>query len=412
MSTSGPSATRRRVWVFVAAGGTASLALLPLVAIDRRDPSWSATGMWIASMVGLVVTMTLHDRGAGVLRRLAAAARWRRADSVGLVSLTAVAWLIRSHRLGLRLPLLHGDEGEMAVLARRAMQGAGSSDGPLPVFTTGFLDHPTLFHHVQAVALRLGGDSFTSLRSLSAVSGALGVGAVYVLARLAWGRSAALVAGWLACMSAIHIQYSRIALNNIESATLVTLTMALLVAAVVLHRPVESRVTAQPSSLALFGWLGLVVGVSQYLYFGSRLLPVVVAFALAVLYRRGLARGRDVAAATGGLVVAVLPLARHYLRNPATFGSRSDGVSVFGRRGLAHEMGPDATLPADLWPLLTRQVRGNLSFFGAPRTVRPSSPRARRSTGSPSGCSGSGQRSCSGGRSWTAGSVASPLGSW
>ncbi len=350
-----------RLWLVVAAA-TAALTAAAAVMIAYRDPSWWGSGLWLASMVFAVITSVLYDRRSRWWQRIIQAAGWRWIDTTAVVILAMVALVIRIHHLGPTLPFMHGDEGEMGLLARRALNGSAAGARPLPVFGTEFLDHPTLFHYVQAGALAVLGDSITSLRVLSAGIGALAAPAVYLIGRLGWGRVAGLAAGWLLGVSHLHIHYSRVALNNIESASLITVAMVLVFAAVT-HGRAASQSHSPTPSLTLFVLFGLTVGVSQYFYYGSRVLVALMLPILLVLRGRRLARTRDIGAAIGATLVAVLPLVLHYLRHPVTFSNRTDRVSVFGRSGLAHELGVGATLPRDLGHLLLTQVRRNIAFF-------------------------------------------------
>ena len=353
-------AERRRSIVAELVGATIVLSIATAIVVAHRDPSWLGCGLWVAGMGSALVAAVVHDRRSGPTTPVAEAIGWRRMDTVVLVGLGVGAFVLRAHRLGSVLPPLHGDEGEMGLLARRVLDPTGVGAPPLPVFGTGFLDHPTLFHYVQAAALVVFGDSLMGLRMLSAAAGAAGVSAVFVVGRLGWGRPAGVAAGWLLGVSHFDIQYSRLALNNIESSSLITLAMAMTMAAITLA---ENRDAPPDRSLALFVWIGLTVGVSQYFYFGSRLLLVLIVPTSVLVYRHGVARWRELAAGGGALVVAVLPLAHHFLEHPIVFVSRSRGVSVLSSRNVAHELGDDATLPGDLWPLLTAQLRRNLSFF-------------------------------------------------
>lgn len=345
-----------------AAAATVVVAAAAAVVIAHRDPSWWGSGLWLASMCSAAVAGVLHDRRSDWLGRLVRATAWRWIDTGAVVVLAAVAFAIRARHLGAALPYLHGDEGEMGLLARRALNASAAGARPLPVFGTEFLDHPTLFHYVQAAALSVFGDSITSLRLLSAGFGALAAPAVYLIGRLGWGRRAGLAAGWLLCVSHFHIHYSRLALNNIESASSIAVAMVLVLAAVTLGRAAEPSHSPTPS-LTLFVLFGLTVGMSQYFYYGSRVLLVLMLPILLVLRGHRLARARDIAAAIGATLVAMLPLAQYYVRHPAALVNRTSGVSVFSTSGLAHEAGVGARLPRDLPHLLLTQIRRNIAFF-------------------------------------------------
>jgi hypothetical protein len=150
--------------------------------------------LWLASIALMLAAALLHDRGGRLWRRLAAVTRFDRYDWLAMLLIFAVALFLRTYLLETDLPAMHGDEGEMGELARNVLYGPGDGRGalPLPYFRTGFLDHPTFFHFLQAGALILLGDDILSLKLLSALFGALCAPAIYVIGRVGWGRGA----GW------------------------------------------------------------------------------------------------------------------------------------------------------------------------------------------------------------------------
>jgi hypothetical protein len=202
----------------LSAGGAAYVAAV------YGDPNPAAIVLWLLSIFLFLVSGVLHDRKSHLWRRLLTAAQFDRYDWL------AMAMLLRTYRLDASLPAIHGDEGEMGMYARLALFGPGGERGesPLPYFRTAFLDHPTLFHFVQAAALALFGNTMYSLKLLSAIVGALCAPLIYVIGRIGWGRAAGLTAAWLLAVSHLHIQYSRIALNNIETVWFVIFFVVLL----------------------------------------------------------------------------------------------------------------------------------------------------------------------------------------
>lgn len=360
---------RRRHAVLRGAAPLAGGGALCAIAAWRsrgHDPDSLALGSWLLGMVVMAVPVATRSRkaegGSSALRRVATAADWRRGDTALAMGLFGVALALRFYRLGPLLPAVHGDEGEMGLLARTAR------DGALPYFGTGFLDHPTLFHHVQAVVLRLVGDDIVALRSLSVVVGALCAPTVYAIGRLGWGRVAGVAAGWLLAVAQLHIHYSRLALNNIE--TVWAMTLLVLVALAIwtlgeLPPAVGGRSNNQSSDdrRSLFVAAGLVVGLSQYFYYGSRLLAVVAVPLAVLLVRARRARVGHLVVGAWVAVASTLPLSVYYLDHRAAFINRTRGVSVFNEAGVRHTLGPDADWPGDGFRLLVEQLRRNVGFF-------------------------------------------------
>lgn len=299
-------------------------------------------------------------------------------DWLVVLVITLVALWLRLHQLNDFLPSMHGDEGEMGELARLAWLGpeSGIRPVPLPLFGIGFLDHPTLFHYLQAAALSLFGNSLTGLRTLSALFGALCVPALYLLALRGWGRVAAITAAWLLAVSHLHIHYSRIALNNIQSVWAMILLVLLFVWAGErwckadrrVGKPEDAGAGKQPApdgsrAILLYLLAGLTIGISQYFYYGSRLLPVIAGlYVLLLIIRRQftVAQFFSLGLAT---ILPYAPLIYLYSRNWQSFLNRTQGVSSFSPEGMAQILGPDADWPQQLPLLAWEQFKRNMLFF-------------------------------------------------
>ena len=383
--------------------------------ISQQDQfNFSSFYVWLLALVLLLAAGLLHDRTrpratrvvsgapapgtspAGLSARAASPAAvpgderaplWTRADWLIAVGLTVLALALRLYQLGALLPPMHGDEGEMGLLALLARYGpaSGLSPQPLPPFSTAFLDHPTLFHYLQVLPLLLFGDTITALRTLSAVFGALCALLIYLVGRLGWGRIAGFTAGWLLTVSHLHIHYSRIALNNIETVWFVILLIALLALLYEITRsaaspgaqtappavqtalPAEQTALSSPHPLipplTLLIAIGLVTGLGQYFYFGSRLMPILAVLLLFVLWRMRRVPLWQLAVAAVAAAVVYLPLAAFYAGHPTPFVGRMQGVTVFSQAGIVQALGPQAVWPNDLPLLLWTQVKTNLLFF-------------------------------------------------
>jgi 4-amino-4-deoxy-L-arabinose transferase-like glycosyltransferase len=351
--------------------------------------STSSVYVWSAALLMTLGAGFLHDRArtqaslshasafgdASEDAKPNAPGQWTRLDWAIAALLTLVALGLRLYQLGVSLPPVHGDEGEMGMLALLARYGpaSGVSLQNLPFFGVGFLDHPTLFHYVQAFGMRLFGDTITGLRTLSVLFGALCAPFIYAIGRAGWGRVAGLTAGWLLAVSHLHIHYSRIALNNIETVLFVILLIWLL-ARVHESNSLQTsqlatdaadpdfRAQRQPA-LMLFILIGLTIGLSQYFYYGSRLLPVLAAPLLFYLWRLKRATFQQIAVLIIATFIAYFPLMLFYTSELDTFLNRTQGVTVFTPEGMAHALGAEASWPQDIPLLLWSQIKTNLYFF-------------------------------------------------
>ncbi len=337
-------------------------------AINRQDQFNRLNGfVWLLALLLLILAAFLHDRPGGW--RLP----WKLAyvDWLMIIGLTLLALALRLYRLDGFFPALHGDEGEMGMLALLARHGpaSGLSPQPLPLFGTGFLDHPTLFHYLQAAAMIIFGETETGLRILSVIFGALCIPLVYLVGRIGWGRVAGFMGGWLIAVAHLYLQYSRIALNNIETVWCTILFVLLMALVYELEwvpggeSPDSSLTDKADRPLLQISLAGLTAGIGQYLYYGSRLMPVIGVLLLFCLWWKKRLTYTQIGMFGLAIFVAFAPLAAHYSRDIPAFINRTQGVSIFNLEAMQHVLGPQAVWPRDLPRLLWAQLQSNLNFF-------------------------------------------------
>src|SRR5438874_235174 len=102
------------------------------------------------------------------------------------------------------------------------------------------------------------------LVSIGLLLGAATVLPLYGLIRGTWGRYAAIAGTAILAFSASNIHYSRLALNNITTEFFWAACFFFLIRSLRLRRPLDCALA------------GLSVGLSEYFYYGTRLLPFVV----------------------------------------------------------------------------------------------------------------------------------------
>jgi hypothetical protein len=239
--------------------------------------------------------------------------RWEIIALLGLIFIGLLARAVFVHRIPQNFG---GDEGEMGMMARLVLQGELRNP-----FITGWLSHPTLWFFMQAVSLRVFGDSIFGLRMLSALLGAATIPALYVFARPHYGRVVALAAAALLTAYHFHIHYSRLALNNI-----VDPLIALLAFAAFFH-------AYRTRSLFGFALAGVLMGIGQHFYMGGRLTPILL---LALFAHQALLDWLQLWRVRWGLALFALgfilgfgPLLRFFLTHPADFNARLAVVGIF-----------------------------------------------------------------------------------
>ncbi len=243
-------------------------------------------------------------------------------------------------------PTMHGDEGEMGILALGILNGTQT----LSPFSTAFLSHPTMFYFWQGLSMAFFGRDEVGLRMLSALAGTLSISFLYLLMRYGYGRVAGMASAFLLAVSHLHIHYSRLAQAPIHSSTFALLVVLLLAAA---------RVN---SSSLLYSLAGLAAGYSLYFYFGSRAIPLIGGVLLIVLWREQRAKGKDLLLFALAGWLAISPLLLHYVQHPPALLDRLQAVYLFSPRNIQHTLGQmggeGSTLGILCWQLLH-----NLRFF-------------------------------------------------
>lgn len=317
---------------------------------------------WMLGIAFAVLSL-LAFRGGKVLRsnalprKASSRAWWREAAVVG--GLFAVALALRLVGLAQFPDVMSGDEGSMALEAQKVLDG-----NLINPFGTGWLSHHNLFFYLEAVALQVWGWNLFGLRFTAALLGALGVPAVYLLARNVFGRptawiSAAFAAGW-----GLPLHFGRLALNNSADVLFGALTLACLQRGLVRGRRADFIVA------------GLSLGASQYFYHGTRLLIPLV---LVTLFLSGTERlSRRWRGLLSFTVVALLvcgPLLVHFVRQPDVFMSRPVAVNLHQARQL--ELDRQSSGQSESQVLLQYGLEAMLAFVFTPDYgyfYRPATP--------------------------------------
>lgn len=347
----------------LALGILATLGSASAAVIASRDPySLISDCLWLAAVLMILLAALRHDR-VGLAQLRAAWFKLQRREiliELGLLGfISLVALILRVYDLE-HYPLsLHGDEGEIGALALRVVAGRE----PLPLWGTTWFDFPNMLYYFKAVSLLLFGTGEVGLRMTAAVIGALGVPLLYWLGRLAWGRLAAVTAAWLMAVSHLAIHYSRSGLNDMEVATgMIAVMLMLALARERAHS--GSPDTPRPNrELSLFVGIGLVMAFTQYLYYGARLIPVVVTILLLYLWREKRVSVKQISVVALASFIMFAPMALFYVYHPSTFVSRTETVSIFSPNNVRHTLGANASLPADLPALVRYQLEGTLGFL-------------------------------------------------
>ena len=308
-------------------------------------PAEQSILVWLLSCA-LVVLAVLNFDSREIRLGLPPLKRGDRWDILVLVLLILGTAVLRFGNLA-TIPLgFDPDEGSFGTFAVDAAMGLAKDP-----FATGWATHPTLQFFLNGALVRLFGRTFTVMRLPSAIMGTLAVVAIYVLARVGYGRKVAILAGVLAMGSDVLIQFSRLGINNISDALFMTWTLAALWIA---------GQSGRPGAYVMAG-IGLALG--QYYYFGARAIPFVVAATLVIWLIadwRGFLRSWCLIL---GLLVVVLvvmePLLGHWLRNSGSISEHMFLTLPFSKHLQEQTARLNLAVPLFIW----RQIRDSLLVF-------------------------------------------------
>jgi dolichyl-phosphate-mannose-protein mannosyltransferase len=247
--------------------------------------------------------------------------RWTTWEIVLLACLVVLALLSRVWNLTNFPDNIYPDEIMTGTVATQSY--ISPITPPPSVFSTVWsgIDLPGLWFWFVAVFLKLGGTSLAMLRLPAALFGAATVVPLYALLRGTWGRYAAIAGSTIMAFSVSNVHYSRLALNNIVTQFFWATCFFFLL------RALRSR---RPSDWVL---AGLSAGLSEYFYYGTRLLPFILALFMVFLlalhwqYARQYAGGFLLLA--GSYLVGFGPLLVHFIRNPNLYLGRGTSLLIW-----------------------------------------------------------------------------------
>jgi 4-amino-4-deoxy-L-arabinose transferase-like glycosyltransferase len=348
------------------------------------QPSGAVVLPWLlaSGAVGLAVAWPAAWpplAGRDWLARLQRVSRQAWLEVATVVALTALAFLLRATALD-RVPYtLGGDEAWHGLLARQVL--AGQVRNP---FVMGYMSMPTFFYWPLSWSLWLVGNDVAGLRFPAALVGTATVPILYFFARDLWGRRVALLSALFLATYDYHIHYSRLGANNVWDPFFVLLVLWLL------HR----GLVAQPSGGAQdrsgryrsFLAAGMILGLSFYFYTGARLLPLLMAAYVALIWlqrrrqkqpqKRGQIEGlgRHLALLVAAFVVVAGPMLGYALSHLDEWNARINQVGIIQSGWLARE--PGLTGKSTLQILAEQFLRAAGAFHVFPdRTVWYGTPR-------------------------------------
>jgi 4-amino-4-deoxy-L-arabinose transferase-like glycosyltransferase len=278
--------------------------------------------------------------------------KWWEAAVVPFIALIALAlrvWNLRDVPFN-----IYPDEVMTGLVAERAYL---SGLGPAPcLFSTLWsdIDLPALWFVIVAGVFKLGGVSLATVRLPAALFGAATVLPFYGLVRSVWGRVAAIAGTSIMAFSAANVHYSRMALSNITTSFFWVLCFFFLIRGLRSRRPLDWTLA------------GLAAGVSEHFYYGTRLLPFILAAFVMYLLLVHWSEARRYITHIGWLVLGYLvgfgPLLSYFVTHPGLYYGRGAGLMTWNRIPISwHDL---QQMSQTLWPIMSENLMG-ISTHGA-----------------------------------------------
>jgi 4-amino-4-deoxy-L-arabinose transferase-like glycosyltransferase len=239
-----------------------------------------------------------------------------------LVLVVILGFSLMGYRVADIPPGFHGDEGESGMQALQLLQGEVES-----LISVGWYHLPMMSFAWHALSMRIFGDTVFGLRMSSVIAGTLTLIPFYFLTRLLFNRTIALLAAFLLAVSHPFFALNRLGINYTQTTLFEVATFYFL------FRGLHTRKWWD------FVASGLFMGAGLYLYYASRLVPLIV---VGFLVLPGIANRRFLRPHWRGIAVlwlaAILvfaPMALYFVQQPWHFMSRTTNVFVLGEQGWA-----------------------------------------------------------------------------
>jgi hypothetical protein len=277
-----------------------------------------AGALWLAS-IGLLLCAAFA--GSQLARDVTSEPHvtpWTNWEIVILAALTLVALFTRVWDLARFPDNIYPDEIMTGTIATQSYINKIVSAPS--VFSTVWhgIDLPALWFWIVSRFLKVGGSNLATLRMPAALFGAATVLPLYGLIRGTWGRYAAIAGTAILAFSASNIHYSRLALNNITTQFFWTACFFFLLRGLCSRRPLD------------WALAGLSAGLSEYFYYGTRLLPFIlvlfIGYLLAFHWKEARQYLSNFALLAGSYFIGFGPLLSHFIWKPNLYFGR--GVSL------------------------------------------------------------------------------------
>ncbi|MEW5830655.1 MAG: glycosyltransferase family 39 protein, partial [Chloroflexota bacterium] len=191
-----------------------------------KTRDYGVAALWLSSVSGLIGGVLWAEKWRPVRANFVAWWRANRREILLVSGILAAALGARTLLLGQHPYPWSGDEASVGTEGRMILAGAKTN-----LFATGWAGQPNFSFLPTALTLSLFGENLIGIRMTSALAGTLAVLFTYLFARRAFDRRVALCAAAFLAAFPLHLQFSRIGVDNVNDSLMIVLVLWLVLLA-------------------------------------------------------------------------------------------------------------------------------------------------------------------------------------
>ena len=341
------------LWLVVI--GLVTISVIYVVDIvETVETDRFAAAAWVAAVILSLILVWQHVNGpASIVQQISLRERFKanRGKVIILSIVLFIAFLLRTINLTTHPYPWSGDEASIGIEGRRILNGEITN-----FFDTGWSIQPNWSFVPTAITEMILGENILAVRLTSVLAGTLSVLFVYLIARLLFNPSIALMAAAFLATLPYNVHFSRIGVNNVIDGLISSLLFWLIAKAL------------QKDDARYYYSAGIVGGLCIYTYAGTRLALIigVIIFLFVIIRQRGYlsSHWKYLIAFFAGLVISMAPQAAFFIRHPHIFMGRLGQEGILFNGWLAQRSIQTGQSVAEI--LINQFTRTTMVFIASP----------------------------------------------
>ena len=322
--------------------------------VETVETDRFAAAAWMAAVIlSLILVWRRSNRSMASTEQTSIRERLKanHSEVIILLIVLGMAFLLRTLYLTTHPYPWSGDEASIGMEGRRILNGETTN-----FFDTGWSIQPNWSFIPTAIIEMILGENILAIRLTSAIAGTLSVWFVYLLARLLFNPSIALMAGAFLATLPYNVHFSRIGVNNVIDGLMSCLLFWLIAKAL------------QKDDARYYYSAGIVGGLCIYTYAGTRLALIigVLIFLFVIIRQRAYlySHWKHLITFFAGLVICMAPQAAFFMKYPHIFMGRLGQEGILFNGWLAQRSIQTGQSVAEI--LINQFTRTTLVFIASP----------------------------------------------